>query len=35
MRTVSLEEAVGMIPDGVRLMIGGFMGVHGQRDRLI
>ena len=24
MRTVSLEEAVGMIPDGARLMIGGF-----------
>jgi acetate CoA/acetoacetate CoA-transferase alpha subunit len=27
MRTVSLEDAVAMIPDGAILMIGGFMGV--------
>ena len=27
MQTISLEHAVSMIPDGARLMIGGFMGV--------
>ena len=27
MQTISLERAVAMIPDGARLMIGGFMGV--------
>jgi acetate CoA/acetoacetate CoA-transferase alpha subunit len=27
MKTVSLEDAVAMIPDGASLMIGGFMGV--------
>ena len=34
MRTVSLEEAVAMIPDGARLMIGGFMAV-GTPERLM
>ncbi|HVI14654.1 MAG TPA: acetyl-CoA--acetoacetyl-CoA transferase subunit alpha, partial [Pseudolabrys sp.] len=27
MRTVSAEEAVAMIPNGTRLMVGGFKGV--------
>jgi acetate CoA/acetoacetate CoA-transferase alpha subunit len=34
MKTVSLEQAVTMIPDGARLMIGGFMGV-GTPERLM
>lgn len=34
MKTVSVEEAVALIPDGASLMIGGFMGV-GTPDRLI
>ena len=34
MRTLSLEEAVGMIPDGARMMVGGFMAV-GTPERLI
>ncbi len=34
MRTVSVEDAVAMIPDGAKLMIGGFMGV-GTPERLI
>ena len=34
MKTVSLQEAVGMIPDGASLMIGGFMGV-GTPERLV
>jgi len=34
MRTVSPEEAVGMIPDGARLMVGEFMAV-GTPERLI
>jgi acetate CoA/acetoacetate CoA-transferase alpha subunit len=34
MRTVSLAEAVGMIPDGASLMVGGFMGV-GTPERLM
>jgi acetate CoA/acetoacetate CoA-transferase alpha subunit len=34
MRTVSLQNAVAMIPDGAALMIGGFMGV-GSPERLI
>jgi acetate CoA/acetoacetate CoA-transferase alpha subunit len=34
MRTVSLAEAVAMIPDGARLMIGGFMAV-GTPERLV
>ena len=34
MIAVSVEDAVGMIPDGARLMIGGFMGV-GTSERLI
>jgi acetate CoA/acetoacetate CoA-transferase alpha subunit len=34
MKTVHLEDAVGMIPDGASLMIGGFMGV-GTPERLI
>jgi acetate CoA/acetoacetate CoA-transferase alpha subunit len=34
MKTVSVEEAVALIPDGVSLMIGGFMGV-GTPERLI
>ena len=27
MKTISVGEAVGMIPNGASLMIGGFMGV--------
>ena len=27
MKTIAVEEAVAMIPDGARLKIGGFMGV--------
>jgi acetate CoA/acetoacetate CoA-transferase alpha subunit len=34
MKTVSVEEAVTMVPDGASLMIGGFMGV-GTPERLI
>src|SRR6478752_4805785 len=34
MRIVSLVEAVAMIPDGAKLMIGGFMGI-GTPERLI
>ena len=34
MRTVSLEDAVAMIPDGARLMVGGFMAV-GTPERLV
>src|SRR5246500_4908252 len=34
MKTVSMEEAVALIPDGASLMIGGFMGV-GTPERLI
>jgi acetate CoA/acetoacetate CoA-transferase alpha subunit len=34
MKTISLEQSVAIIPDGARLMIGGFMGV-GTPERLI
>jgi acetate CoA/acetoacetate CoA-transferase alpha subunit len=34
MRTVSVEEAVAMIPNGARLMVGGFMDV-GTPERLV
>jgi len=34
MRSVSAEEAVAMIPNGARLMVGGFMGV-GTPERLL
>jgi len=34
MKTISAEKAVAMIPDGARLMIGGFMGV-GTPERLV
>jgi len=34
MRTISVEDAVEMIPDGASLMIGGFMGV-GTPERLV
>src|SRR5437868_10074221 len=34
MRNVSTEEAVAMIPNGAKLMVGGFMGV-GTPERLI
>jgi acetate CoA/acetoacetate CoA-transferase alpha subunit len=34
MKTISVEEAAAMIPDGARLMIGGFMGV-GTPERVI
>ena len=34
MKTISVEEAVAMIPDGAWLMIGGFMGV-GTPERLV
>ena len=34
MKTIPLDQAVAMIPDGARLMIGGFMGV-GTPERLV
>ena len=34
MQTISLKEAVGLIPDGATIMVGGFMGV-GSPERLI
>src|SRR5215475_6740844 len=34
MKTISLEKAVSMIPDGASLMIGGFMGV-GTPERIV
>ncbi|MGZ5200854.1 MAG: CoA transferase subunit A [Ramlibacter sp.] len=34
MKTVALEQAVGMIPDGASVMVGGFMGV-GTPERLM
>jgi acetate CoA/acetoacetate CoA-transferase alpha subunit len=34
MKTISLHDAVAMIPDGARLMIGGFMGV-GTPERVV
>lgn len=34
MKTIPLKDAVGMIPDGASLMIGGFMGV-GTPERLV
>ncbi len=34
MKTIALEQAVALIPDGARLMIGGFMGV-GTPDRIV
>ena len=34
MKTISLPDAVAMIPDGARLMIGGFMGV-GTPERVV
>jgi acetate CoA/acetoacetate CoA-transferase alpha subunit len=34
MKTVSVEEAVALIPDGASLMVGGFMGV-GTPERLV
>jgi acetate CoA/acetoacetate CoA-transferase alpha subunit len=34
MKTVSLDQAVALIPDGASLMIGGFMGV-GTPERVI
>jgi acetate CoA/acetoacetate CoA-transferase alpha subunit len=34
MKTVAVEEAVAMIPDGASLMVGGFMGV-GTPERLV
>src|SRR5262245_65203859 len=34
MKTISLEKAVAMIPDGASLMIGGFMGV-GTPERIV
>jgi acetate CoA/acetoacetate CoA-transferase alpha subunit len=34
MRTISPEEAVGLIPDGASLLVGGFMGV-GTPERII
>jgi acetate CoA/acetoacetate CoA-transferase alpha subunit len=34
MKTVSVEDAIAMIPDGARVMIGGFMGV-GTPERLL
>jgi acetate CoA/acetoacetate CoA-transferase alpha subunit len=34
MKTIPLKQAVGMIPDGASLMIGGFMGV-GTPERLV
>jgi acetate CoA/acetoacetate CoA-transferase alpha subunit len=32
MKTVSLGEAVSIVPDGATLMIGGFMGVGTDED---
>ena len=34
MKTISLDEAVAMVPDGARVMIGGFMGV-GTPERIV
>jgi acetate CoA/acetoacetate CoA-transferase alpha subunit len=34
MKTISLKDAVALIPDGASLMIGGFMGV-GTPERVI
>src|SRR5260221_11634458 len=34
MKSISVEEAVAMIPNGARLMVGGFMGV-GTPERLL
>ena len=34
MKVLSVQQAVAMIPDGARLMIGGFMGV-GTPERLV
>ena len=34
MKTISVENAVAMIPDGASLMVGGFMGV-GSPERVI
>lgn len=34
MKTIAIEKAVAMIPDGARVMIGSFMGV-GTPERLI
>jgi len=34
MKTVTVEDAVKMIPDGATLMVGGFMGV-GTPERVI
>jgi acetate CoA/acetoacetate CoA-transferase alpha subunit len=34
MKTTSVSEVVGMIPDGARLMVGGFMGV-GTPERIV
>ena len=34
MKTIALQDAVAMIPDGASLMIGGFMGV-GTPQRLV
>jgi acetate CoA/acetoacetate CoA-transferase alpha subunit len=34
MRTVTLEKAIGMVPDGASVMVGGFMGV-GTPERLM
>ncbi|HEY4403715.1 MAG TPA: CoA-transferase, partial [Xanthobacteraceae bacterium] len=34
MRTISLEDAIEMIPDGASLMIGGFMSV-GTSERVV
>ena len=34
MKTISVKDAVAMVPDGASLMIGGFMGV-GTPERLV
>src|SRR5207248_5976684 len=34
MKTVSVEDAIAMIPDGASVMVGGFMGV-GTPERLV
>ena len=34
MKTIAIEQAVALIPDGARVMIGGFMGV-GTPDRIV